>query len=418
MIVRGHLLRDPAAPPEFGWLRISEGRIVETGLGDAAPDSSADGPTFGGPGRVICPGFVDAHTHAPQIDEIGCDGMSLLEWLERVVFPAEIWWGRGAARETTRRAVKRMLKEGTTGFAGYLTSHGRATQEALALLAGPPRMRFVAGRVAMDRNAPDELTAEDRWRAQQRPTPSVAAPFEAAGRRGEVSVNPRFAVSCSDELLAEVGWLLRERPETMMQTHVAETPEEVALVREIFPGDAHYTGVYERHGLLTPRTLLAHGLHLSDQEWRLISERGSVVVHCPSANLFLGAGLFDLAAARRHGVRLALGSDVAAGPDVAMPRVARAAIDVAKARRLAGGAKAAVPSPGEVWRMITAGNAAALGWDDHGALATGDAADLLVLRPPDAWRDPRLAGRLIYNWSADLIETRIVDGVVVSPDTI
>ena len=419
MIVQGLLLEDPGQPPAPGWVRCDGARIAEIGRG--APPERA---RVGSPRHVITPGFIDAHIHLPQIDAVGCDGMELLEWLDRVVFPTESWWGRGGALRDVRTALRRLTLEGTLGLAGYLTSHGEGSAEAIRALAGGvglPRVRFAAGRVAMDRRAPDDLTAEDRHRARLSPTPSpVIEP--PPGSRGDASANPRFAISCTDELLAEVGWAVRDRRERgrapVVQTHLSETPAEVELVRELFPDDPHYTGVYDRHGLLTDRTILAHGVHLTAPEWALIRERGSVVAHCPTANLFLKAGLFDLRAAREHGARLALGSDVAGGPDVAMPRVARSMIDTAKARELLTGAAQPIPTPAEAWRLITRGNAEALGWEDAGRLEVGAAADLLALRAPEAWMDEHLIGRLLYGWSAELIDARVIAGEVFDPATV
>jgi guanine deaminase len=412
VIIQGLLLTDPAAPPEPGWIRCEEGRIAE--LEHGAPPER---PTVGSPSHVVSPGFIDAHIHLPQIDAAGCDGMELLEWLQKVVFPAESWWGRGGALRDVANALHRMTREGTLGFAGYLTSHAEGSAEALRALAGGlglPRLRFAAGRVAMDRRAPDDLTAEDRHRAALSPSPPPILAPPPAGARGEVSANPRFAITCTGELLAEIGWAVRDADrEILVQTHLCETRPEIELVRELFPEDPHYTGVYDRFGLLTPRTLLAHGVHLTPPEWELIRERGSVVVHCPTANLFLRAGVFDFAAARDHGVRLALGSDVAGGPDIAMPRVARAMIDSAKARELLTGTPQPVPTPAEAWRLITRGNAEAIGWDDAGRLEPGATADLLVLRPPDAWMDEHLIGRMLYGWAHEMIDARVIDGRIV-----
>jgi guanine deaminase len=426
-MVTGRLLHDPALAAEPGWLRIREGVIVERGFGE--PPTAGGEHLIGSRSAVITPAFVDAHMHLPQIDSIGCDGMPLLGWLDRVVFPAEAWWGRGQHLSMTRIAAMRMARAGTCGFAGYLTSDAETGAAALRWLADRTPMRFVAGRVAMDRNAPDELTREDRQRVRMNPTPAPVLPQlerspRQVGRDGwivkrAVSANPRFAVACSDELLAEIGWYVREHPGVFVQTHLAESPDELAAIRELFPNDAHYTGVYQRAGLLGQRTLLAHCCHLSDDEWGLLAESESVVVHCPGANVFLEAGLFDLDAARAHGVRLALGSDIAAGPDVAMPRVARAMIETAKVRKLTGVAPDAhVPSPAEAWRLITSGNAHALGWPDVGELDEGRAASLLVLHVPDAWLDEHLVGRLLYNWSDHLVAHRLFDGHRVDPDRI
>lgn len=416
MIVQGLLLLDPYTTPEPGWLRVRDGRIEEIHSG-----SPPTRPDLGSPREIVTPAFIDAHIHLPQVDSVGCDGLELLDWLDQIIFPAETWWGRGGAARDTRTGVRRMLNHGTAAFAGYLSSHAEGGSEAVRTLAagiGLPRMRFATGRSAMDRHAPDDLTSEDRARAALSPSPSPLLPDPPPGSRGEISVNPRFAVSCSDELLAELGWAARDRAAPVIQTHLSETLPEVELIRELFPDDPHYTAVYDRFGLLTPRTLLAHGVHLTAPEWELIRARESVIVHCPTANLFLKSGLFDLRTATEHSVRLALGSDVAGGPDIAMPRVARAMIDTAKARELMTGVAQPIPSPADAWELITRGNAEAIGWTNAGKLEAGADADLLLLRAPDAWMDERLIGRLLYNWSSSLIASRVVAGVPVDPATI
>ncbi|MDY7107774.1 MAG: amidohydrolase family protein [Planctomycetota bacterium] len=391
MILTGRLLLDPATHPPMGWLRLEGDRIA--GLGEGRPAAPAD---LGDEDTLIAPGFIDAHLHLPQVDVIGCDGMPLLDWLEKVIYPAEQEWADlDAAEAQAKTASRRLLRAGTLGYAGYLTSHLHGLVAAIRAGYEIP-LRAVAGQSLMDRNAPAALLGQDPARL-------------AVSRRARLaaSVNPRFAVSCSDELLARAG--RRARRGAIVQTHLAESPRECELVRELFPHAPHYTGVYDAAGLLTERTLLAHCLHLSDEEWRLIAQRRAVVVHCPAANTFLGSGLFDLDAARGHGVRLALGSDVAAGPDLAMPRVARAMIETAKMRRLTIAPEAHVPSPAEAWRLITTGNADALGWSDAGRLEIGAAADLLLLRPPFPL-DEHLIGRLIYTWRDEYIAHRIVAG--------
>lgn len=412
MLCKGLLLIDPVLAPEPGWIRIEDGRITAVELGHT--DEQAE---VGGADVILCPAFLDAHIHLPQIDSVGCDGLELLPWLDRVVFPAEAWWGNGAAASMTRTAVRRMVREGTFGFAGYLTSNAEAGAQALRALGqgiDGARLRFAAGRVAMDRNAPAALVDEDKARIAMNPTPGVALNGDGIGDRGEVSVNPRFAVSCTDELLAECGWLVQERAKAgepiVMQTHLSESLPECALIGELFPEDRDYTSVYERAGLLGERSILAHAVHLSDDELELVARTRSVLAHCPIANTFLESGLFDLDKAREHGVRVALGSDVAAGVDIAMPRVARAMIEIAKIRKMTGDGAVDVPKPAEAWSMITRGNAEALGWGDSGRLEVGAHADVLALRVPETWRDEFLIGRIIYNWASDLIVDRVVAG--------
>jgi guanine deaminase len=223
------------------------------------------------------------------------------------------------------------------------------------------------------------------------------------------AVTPRFAICCTTEALMFAG---EQGRDSFVQTHLAETTAEIEAVRALFPDQPHYTAVYESFGLLHERTLLAHCLHLSDAEWDLIAQQRSVVVHCPQANAFLQSGLFDLDAARVHGVRLALGSDIGAGCDVAMPRVARAMLEMAKLRKLTVAPEANVPTPAEAWDLITRRGAEALGCADGGRLDVGAAADLLLLRPPfDV--DEHLLGRLIYTWEDGYIAARVVAGKVI-----
>jgi len=389
MILHGRLLTDPTAPPREGWVAVEGDRIVEIGHG--RPRAAADA---GDADAIICPAFVDAHLHLPQIDSIGCDGMDLLAWLDRVIFPAEMRWESGdVAREQTTRAFQRMLRAGTMTCAGYLSSHPHAF-DAVREVHGRLPLRAMLGTAWVDRNVPAAMC--------QAPT----LPPDDDGRL-RFSVNPRFAVACSDDLLERAGHAAADG--RTIQTHLAEQPRECALVRELFPQQPSYTAVYDAFGLLRPGTLLAHCLHLDEAEWALIAERDAVVVHCPTANLFLGSGVFDLAAARANGVTIALGSDVAAGPDLAMPRVARAMIDMAKARRLTVDPSAVVPTPAEAWHMITAGNAAAIGCSDAGRLEAGSVADLLVLRT-DVPDDEFLIGRLIHGWRDAFIAERVLAG--------
>jgi len=415
VFIIGRLLIDPHHRPELGWLRLADGRIAE--MGDGPPPRDAV-PLVGGVDRFVAPGFIDAHMHLPQIRAIGCDGLALLDWLEQVIFPAELRWAE--SRQVSADldlALRQLRRSGTLGAAAYSSPH----TEAIAIVARRARasgIRLIAGQALMDRAAPEELIRESMW-DWGREGGQEAAPTTMLGSSGpatadfgcfEPSVNPRFALSCSDQCLAAAS-TLAALSGCAVQTHLAESAIEVEAVRRLFPHDPSYTAVYDRHGLLGERTLLAHGVHLSAAEWSLIAARRSVVVHCPTANTFLRSGLFDLGAARAHGVRLALGSDLAAGCDLAMPRVARAMIEVAKLRQATLDPGAFVPTPAEAWRMITQGNAEALGWSDSGILRVGARADLLLLRPDEGVPDGRdgsfdehLIGRLIYGWRDEWIE--------------
>ncbi|MCZ6836285.1 MAG: amidohydrolase family protein [Planctomycetota bacterium] len=410
MLLQGRLLIDPERIPEPGWVRTEGDVIVEIGEGD--PPLDGEMIDAGGPECIICPGFIDAHLHLPQFDVVGCDGQSLMQWLDNIVYPAEMKWAdQSVAIRQTLSAYRRMLASGTLGFAGYLTSHHHAVMAATKAAHQIP-LRGIVGQVLMDQMAPSELLNQLEARLNR-----------SEKGRLDTSLNPRFALACSERLLAQTGqrfnegfpfsFKQREAGEMgtrlFLQTHLAETENEVTQVRELYPDDDHYAGVYDRHGLLSENTLLAHCLHLCDAEWDLIAKRDCVVVHCPGANTFLLSGVFDLNTIRERSIRLALGSDIAAGCDLAMPRVARSMIEMAKMRRMTIDPKTHVPSGAEAWTMITRGNADALGFHDMGRLEVGASADLLVLRVPFEV-DGYLIDKLIHTWRENYISSRVLRG--------
>jgi guanine deaminase len=390
---------DDAPPP--GWVRVCRRTIEAIGTGDPPPPRPGE-PVLGDPAAVIVPGFTDAHVHLPQFHQRGIVAPDLLAWLEAAIFPAEARWADAdRARAEAEAALAGLLRAGTVRAAAFLTAHASAA-DAARLAAERHPVDLLAGISLMDREAPPGL-------CQPAGEPPVPPPDTADGRV-RFSVNPRFAVSCTETMLAAAGELGAAATGRVVHTHLAEQPGECRRVAELFPADPSYTAVYDRFGLLHPRTLLAHAIHLSPDEWALIARRGATIVHCPGANTFLGSGLCDLRTAREHGIRIGLGSDVAAGPDIAMPRVARAMIEVATLRRLTVDPDAWVPSPAEAWRMITRVNAACVGRPDAGRLTVGAAADLLLLHP-DQPLDAHTAGRLLHAWDDDWITARVVGGV-------
>ncbi len=384
MILAGTLML-PDSPGRVrlatGWLRIEADTIGELHEG-----SCPHTPDLGGDDAVITPGFIDAHVHLPQFDVIGADGMSLLDWLDRVIFPAEAKWADDDfAADMTDRVIDQMLACGITGFAGYATVHHDATMRAIDV-CGERGLRAWVGQVLMDSEAPADLV---------RPTRQLLAECEAgcseATGRVRFAVTPRFAIACSAELLAGAGMLAR-RCEAPVQTHLAESREECERVAAVHPG-RRYVEVYEEAGLLTGRTMLGHGIWLDDRDRHVLAGRGAVIAHCPTANTFLQSGTMNLAAHEAARVPVAVGSDVAGGPDRCMVRVARGMIDAAKALGHPP------PTPAECWWRITAGNADRLGWSDTARLARDAEATLLILRPDVPWRAaPDPLGSLLYAW--------------------
>lgn len=402
MIVTGRLMLPDGIDTvrlSDGWVRVEDGRIAAVGEGEPP-----NRPDLGGAHSYVFPGFVDAHCHVPQFDAIGVDGMELLAWLDAVIFPAEARWADAAyARAMTGRVASRLLGGGTTGCACFATVHAEATQAAIDTL-GERGLRAHVGHVLMDRHAPRALT------------PPIAGQLEGSRGlrecgRASPSVAPRFAISCTAELLEAAGKLANETGR-LVQTHLAENRAEVALAGELFPGRS-YTQVYEDFGLLTPRSVLAHGVWLDDADRALLASRGAIVAHCPTANTFLMSGDADVRAMMAAGVSVALGSDIAGGPIVSMPRVARHMLETSK--RLHG--PAGVIPAGKLWRQITAANADRLGWSTTSRLVEGAEADLLIVEPDAPAMDARAhwvdeLGYLLHAWQDHWVRRVILNGRV------
>ena len=365
-----------------GYVRIEGAKICE--VVESEIPTSAD---YGDRATLISPGFIDAHVHLSQFDMIGAHGMPLLDWLGQVTFPTERQWGK-AAEPAAQRALRQCLSFGTTGICAYATSDGNATLTALRQ-ATRLGMRGVIGHVMMDRAPGDrfcqsiEASREDTFRALREFPP---------GSRLAAAVTPRFAISCTEQLLAVAGELAAEH-DAVIQTHLAETERECQMVRELF-GGKKYVDVYRDAGLLGPNTILGHGIHLDKQDRQMLAENHCVVAHCPTANTFLRAGTMNRRALLDDGVTMALGSDVGAGYERSMIRVARAMIEAAAS------IGDDFPTAGKAWHQITAGNADALRWLDAGRLRVGDPADLLVIRPNIPWLDGVVdpLARLLWSW--------------------
>ena len=390
-----------------GQVRIQRGRIAQVALGEGHPIGT---PDIGSVQTLISPGFIDTHLHLPQFDCIGIDGLTLLDWLERAVFPTEAKWADADhAGSVTTRVGKRLLAAGTTGIAAYATVHHEGAKQAIDALHSWGG-RAIVGQVLMDQQAPAELIRP----AKQLLAEAAALQSQGVGRV-EVAVTPRFAVSCSQELLTGCGDLAG-RTQAAVQTHLSETIPECELVKRLH-GCETYTEVYRRAGLLGARTILGHGIWLSESECAAIARAGSVVAHCPTANLFLQAGSMDRGGHLDASMKIGLGSDVAGGPDVCMVRVARAMIETAKSRRLNDGCTR-VPTPGEAWGQITRRNAEVLGWSDSGSLTVGAWADLVVIDPtrgpaqPEWLRAVDPLSLLLYAFDERWISHTVVQGRV------
>ncbi|MCG3172134.1 MAG: Guanine deaminase [Myxococcota bacterium] len=365
-------------------------------------------------GQMIMPGLTDAHLHLAQLDAVALDGHELLDWLEHHIFPAESALSHEElARDTARRFFAELTEGGTTAAAIYTSLHENACHIAFEE-AERSGLRAAMGKPLMDTGGPYSESTGEAISSMTR----LFRRWHGAGEgRLQFAVTPRFALSCSDGLMAAAGRLARDNG-LLVQTHMSENLDEIRAVRERFPQHSSYGAVYDHFGLMGPRTLLAHCIHLTEDEKRLLAEREATVAHCPRSNLFLRSGMMHVRSALQNGIRVGLGTDIAAGPTTFMPDEMRAAIDVSKARyaldKSANGSAAEPLTPEETLYMATAGGADALGLHGvRGRLLPGEEADFIAvdiqsLHPqggPPGFRLPErpLLSRFIYRATPAMI---------------
>ena len=378
---RGALLSVPHDPREAGaeavrhepdgLLVVEDGLVVARGaFADLAP-RFPDLPVESFPGKLIVPGFVDAHVHYSQTGTIAAHGHGLLDWLDRHVFPAEVAFADPAhARGEADFFLGELLRNGTTSALVFATVH-EGSVDALFGAALARDMRIVSGKTLMDLGPADLRDTPQEGRTASE---ALIARWRGRGRLG-YAVTPRFALSCSDAQMATAGELLRAHPEVLLHTHLSENLDEAARVAARFPEADDYLDVYARFGLVGPRSVFAHGVHLESGACRRLAEAGAGVAFCPSSNLFLGSGLFDLALADRHGLSVAVGTDVGAGTSFSMLHTLGEAYKVCRMRGEA-------LDPFRALHLATTAGARMLHIADRvGALEPGQEADFVVLDP-------------------------------------
>lgn len=329
---------------------------------------------------LIVPGFVDAHVHYPQTDRIAAHGAQLLDWLERHIFAEEARFAdRGHADTVAAFFLDELLRNGTTSALVFATVHATSV-DALFDAALARDMRIVSGKVLMDLGP---ATLRDTVADGRADSEALIARWRGRGRLG-YAITPRFALTSSDAQLADAGALLAAHPDALLHTHLAENLGECAAVAARFPDAADYLDVYDRFGLVGDRSVFAHCIHMSDRALGRMGAAGSAIAFCPTSNLFLGSGLFDLAAADRHGVQVAIGSDVGAGTSFSPLATMAEAYKVCQLR-------GSSLDPFRALHLATAGGARALGLADRiGGLQPGQEADFILL---DARATPLLARR-------------------------
>jgi guanine deaminase len=349
---------------------LEDGLIVEVGPFDAG---RAEGlPLTHYPDALIVPGFIDAHIHYPQTQMIGAFGEQLLEWLAKYTYVTEQQFSdKSHAAEVSAVFLRELLRAGTTTAMVYCTVHPQSV-DAFFEESERFNTRMIAGKVMMDRNAPPALcdTVDSSYADSRR----LLEKWHGRGRQ-LYCVTPRFAGTSSPEQLAMAGRLWHEHPGTYLQTHLSESLYEVDWISCLFPQESCYLDVYRKAGLVGPRSVFAHAIHISEGDLCACHTSGAALAHCPTSNLFLGSGLFRLFDARRpeRPVRVGLGSDIGAGTSFSMLQTMGEAYKVAALRQ-------SRLSAAHAFYLATRGGAQALYLDDRlGAIEPGFEADLTVL---------------------------------------
>jgi guanine deaminase len=385
-----------------GLLLLDQGRIVARG--EYGPLSSAlgpDEPMADFSGCLLLPGFVDAHTHFAQLDVIAAPGDGLLDWLERRTYPAEERFADPAVcQEAARFFLDELAGSGTTSACVLGTVHPQSV-DALFAEAQSRKMRLVAGKCLMDRNCPPGLRDQGDRGIQQ--SVELAERWHGRDRLG-YAITPRFAGSSTERQLKLAGELAQARPDLYVQSHLAESEQEVRWIAELFPQARSYLDVYDAVGLVRERAVFAHCVWIDADDRRRMAQQGAVAAVCPTSNLFLGSGAFGFNEAQQAGMKLALASDIGGGQSFSMLATMRAARDVARLR-------GAAPSAAQLFYWATRGAAEALGWGDKvGVLEPGAEADFVVLDPAAT---PLLARRTA---AADSVEALLLALLVLGDD--
>ncbi len=392
-LIRGRVLtflREPAGMDDTGAYRYLEdggvlvrgGKIASVGDYSEIAVSGADLNTVDHRPHLLVPGLIDTHTHYLQMPMIGSYGAQLLDWLNNYAFPTEMKFADAAhAGRIADCFFDDLLRNGTTTAVAYCSVHP-ASAEAFFARAAKRNLRMIGGKVLMDRNAPEALLDTPQTGYDQ--SKALIARWHGKGR-AHYAITPRFAITSTPQQLELAGALAAEHPDCFVQTHLSENKAEIAKTAELFPRARDYLDVYETHGLLGRKSLFGHCIHLTDRERAVMAETGSVAVFCPTSNLFIGSGLFDVPGLNRQGVRISVATDVGGGTSNSMLRTLAEGYKVLQLQHHS-------LNPLSSFHMMTLGNAQALSLESSiGTLEPGTDADIAVL---DSRATPVMALRM------------------------
>jgi guanine deaminase len=374
-----HCVADPGGVPvdeaieyiEDALLVVEDGRIAALGPADELlPALGEDTLVEDLTGKLLLPGLIDCHVHYAQLDIIAAYGEKLLDWLHRYAYPAEARFADKAhAAEVAEAFLEELLRNGITTALIFATVHPQSV-DAIFEAAERRNMRVIAGKVLMDRNCPEEL--RDTPESAYADSKALIERWHGRGRLG-YAITPRFALTSSAAQLEAAGRLAAEHPDAWVHTHLAENREEVEEIAKAFPESRSYLDVYERFGLVRHRSMFAHCLHVDDDDRAVMAGRHAAGAFCPTSNLFLGSGLFNLQAMTEAGVNVGLATDVGGGTSLSMLRTMSSAYKVLHLQGQPLAASRAV-------YLATLGAARALDLEDViGNLSPGKEADFIAI---------------------------------------
>ena len=382
--IRGYLVDAPTFGTLRSWrdggLVVENGKITEVGDYDILRKKSRPQKLrwLHGPHALIIPGLIDIHAHLPQYPSVAKAGGELLPWLRQHIFPLEKEFTGAKARRESGQFFDEVARHGTTTITLF-TAIYEDSCEAAFLAAEKKGIRAIIGKVMMDVGSYGSLQPRKVVSISLLETERLASKWHGAnGGLLDYAVSPRFAVSCSERMMKGASEIAA-RHQTYVQTHLSENLGEIEMVRHLFPQSKDYTDVYDQCGLLGPKTLLGHGIHLTERETNVIRERGSRIAHCPTSNLFLGSGIMPLSRWRDRGISIGLGSDVAAGPEINLWQVMRCCVESQQARVFYD-PELTPTTTTAAFHLATAGGAEALGkLPNIGTLHEGKDADLAII---------------------------------------
>ena len=387
-------LEDCLAYEEDGLVVVEDGHITSVGPATALmKELPSDAVVTHYEDAIICPGFIDCHVHYPQTEIIGGYGTQLIDWLNKYTFVAEQKFSDYAhAKESADVFVREMLRAGTTTASVFCTVDPTSV-DAFFDISHKLNMRNIAGKVLMDRHAPPGLL--DTAQSGYDQTKALIEKWHGKGR-SLYSVTPRFAPTSTPEQMEMTGAVWNEHPGTYLQSHISENHGEIDWVNELYPDRKGYVDIYQYYGQLGPRAIYGHGVHFDESDFRIFSETGTALAHCPTSNLFLGSGLFDLEQAMTgpNPVRTGLATDLGGGTNFSQLVSMNEAYKIAQLRQYPVNAHRA-------FYLATRGAANALYLDDKiGSLEAGFEADITVL---DLKATPLLEYRLDFAESLEEI---------------